>query len=184
MANCREVLMSILEEGDEKYYSKQCEAFNHIQFLDGNLASINTQAKNGKLVYTDDEMATLRDKRIALLNLMFENGDFGFYHTRLFDCHKEQATYYAKKQIAEKTLYHLNSAANHAIEFLTMGIKEHTSLIFKGLSIGSFSINNKNNYALILCEETKKSDYDFLRENEEFISIIGKAEKYAGKWQV
>ena len=105
MSVSQEMLLSCVYSGDKEYAAKQSEATNLLQFLSNSLFFMQTKLDSGEMAYTLEENAALRDKRIALLHLFFENGDFGFYHTHLSDTHREQAFYYAQKDNYEKALH-------------------------------------------------------------------------------
>ena len=187
MAVSEELLMSRVTAGDEQYRAKQIKVYYLLQFLERSLgAPMNTKLNSGKWAYTEDEIAKMRDKRVALLELMFENGDFGFYHTHLCDCHSAQAEYYAKKGNAEETIRHLDKAAEHAIKFVTEFDEEatHTSLVFRGYEYGIFSTGNTSNDALELLEKMERPCYDFVRETEAFCGIQESLKIHAQKWQV
>ena len=104
---------------------------------------------SGEKAYTEEECAALRDKRIALLNLFYENGDFSFYHTHLCEAHREQAAYYARIGNSEQTLSHLEKAAEHAIKFIIYSEKgeESTSLVFRGMLPCIWSADETDNDA-------------------------------------
>ena len=184
MSVSREMLLSRIHTGDEAYTAKQCEANNLLQFLSNSLYSMQTKKDSGEWTYTTEECALLRDKRIALLNLFFENGDFGFYHTHLCDTHREQAFYYAEKGENYKALQHLYSASEHAIKFIISCDEECTSLVFRGMARGIWSTGDSDNEASNLMSKMENSIFDNIRETEEFIKIKQRLSEYAGKWEV
>lgn len=184
LCQSQEVMLSAIHSGDIAYYHKQCEASNLLQLLSNSLYSLQTQLDSGENAYTNEEYAILRDKRIALLNLFYENGDFGFYHTHLCDTHRDQALYYAKKGDNINALKHLRSAAEHAVKFITSNDEERTSLVFRGMKRGSFTTSNSNNDAARLLELLDNSVFDSIRSSDEFISITNDLTEYAGKWAV
>ena len=116
MVLCKESLMPSITKGEEKFRAKQTEAYNYIQHLEVSICYMNTKMDNGEWRYSDEEVCCLRDKAIALLNIIFEDGNFGFYHCHLTDIHSAQAEYYAGLQSVEKTLYHLKNASEHAMK--------------------------------------------------------------------
>ena len=180
MAVCKEALMANIKVGDEKFAARQIKLHHHIQSLEVGIHYMNTKMDNGKWRYTEEENSLLRDKAIAFLHLMFEDSNFGFYHSHLSDTHIDQASYYAKTQNAEKTLHHLQKAADHAIAFLDWCRGgEYTSLLFKGMRRGTHSTNDKRNQALYVLEEMKTSKYNFLRDVNEFADIKNKIESLA-----
>ncbi len=184
MCISQESLLSTIYSGDKEYASKQREAINLLQFLSNSLSSLQTKLDSGDYAYTDGECAILRDKRIALLNLFFENGDFGFYHTHLYDTHRDQAIYYAKKCEDDMALKHLHSAAEHAIKFITSHDEQRTSLVFRGMSGGSWSTNTTDNDASRMLATMGSSVFDRVRERDDFVKIKEQLREYSGAWDV
>jgi len=124
------------------------------------LICFQTKLDSGKWVYTEEEIAMIRDKRIALLHLFFENGDFGFYHTHLCDTYREQAFYYAKKHDEINTLKHLQLASEHAIKFISSMDEKRTSLIFRDMQGESFTTGNSDNDACKLLKKMEHKVFD------------------------
>ena len=182
MSVSQEMLLSRIYSGDQAYHAKQNEAHDLLQFLSNRLDSMQTKLDSGEWAYTLDECAVLRDKRIALLHLLFENGDFGFYHTHLCEAHRDQAFYYAKKGEADKALEHLGLAAEHSIKFITSVNEECTSLLLRGMDPGTWASTDPDNDASRLLLKMDDAVFDFLRDNEAFIKIKERLSEYAGKW--
>lgn len=184
MVLSQEMLLTSLYTGDEAYRARQNLVGNLLNFLSSELRFLQTKLDSGKYAYTADECAVLRDKRIALLNLFFENGDFGLHHTDLCDAHRDQAIYYLKKDDCTKALQHLQLAAEHAIKFITLDKEKHTSLIFRGHGYGSWSAGSSDNNASQLLKEMERSIFDTVRGKEDFIKIKEQLSEYAGKWSI
>ena len=182
MCISREMLLSRIYSGDQAYRAKQSEACDLLQFLSTRLDSMQTKLDSGEWAYTADECAALRDKRISLLHLLFENGDFGFYHTHLYETHRDQAFYYAKKGEADRALEHLTLAAEHSIKFITSVNEECTSLLLRGMDPGTWASTDPDNDASRLLLKMDDAVFDCLRENEAFIKIKERLCEYAGKW--
>ena len=182
MAVSQEMLLSRLYTGTAAYHAKQTAAYNLLQFLSNRLDGMQTKLDSGEMAYTEDECAILREKRIALLHLLFENGDFGFFHTNLCDTHTEQAFYYASKGEGAKVLEHLGLAAEHAIKFITAEDEECTSLLLRGQEPDCWSTTDPDNDASRLLLKMDDAVFDCLRENEAFIKIKERLCEYAGKW--
>lgn len=178
----REMLLSRIYSGDQAYHAKQSEADALLQFLSNRLDSMQTKLDSGEMAYTSDECAILRDKRIALLHLLFENGDFGFYHTHLHEAHRDQAFYYAKKGESDKALEHLTLAAEHSIKFITSVNEESTSLLFHGMDRGTWVSTDPDNDASRLLVHMESAAFDCIRMSEEFLRIKERLSEYAGKW--
>ena len=187
MSVSQEMLLPDLLDGTDGYQAQHNLVFNLVQFLGNQLGgAMNYKLDTGEWAYTNEEIAVLREKRIAFYELFFEDGDFGFYHTKLSDCHTAQAKHYAGLGDRERVLSHLTRAAEHAIKF-TVEFNEnatHTSLAFRGQTYGVFSTSNRDNDALQLLKEMEKPRYDFVREEKVFLSIKERLEKHAGFWNV
>ncbi len=184
LCESRECLLSSIYSGNKAYEAKQNEIYSLFQYLSNSLFFLQTKLDSGEWAYTREEYAALCDKRIGFINLFFENGDFGFYHTHLCDTHREQAFYYAKRNEEEKALVHLRSAAEHAVKFITSVNEERTSLVFRGMKGGSFTTGNSDNEAKNLLKKMESSVFDKIREREEFTKIKEHLAEYAGKWSV
>lgn len=182
MCESRESLLSSIYSGDKAYEAKQNEIHSLFQHLSNSFFFLQTKLDSGKWAYTQEEYAALRDKRIAFINLFFEDGDYGFYHTHLCDTHREQAFYYAKNNDDEKALKHLQSAAEHAIKFIISINEECTSLVFRGMKRGSWATGNSDNDAKNLLDKMASSIFDKIRDTEEFVRIREQLSKYSGKW--
>jgi len=184
MVLSQEMLRTHLYTGDEAYRARQNLVANLLNFLSSELRFLQIKLDSGKYAYTADECAILRDKRIALLNLFFENGDFALFHIDLFNAYKEQSIYYLKKDDCTKALQHLWLAAEHAIKFITLDKEEHTSLVFRGNGHGSWSAGSSDNSASQLLKEMERTVFDIIRDEEDFIRIKEWLSEYAGKWSV
>ncbi len=183
MAVCRESLLPVVTDGTDSYRAKQSAVFNFIQFLEINIGSMNIKLDSGKYPYEKENQAVLRDKQIAFLHLMFENGDFGFFHCHLCDIHTRQAKHYASICNTDKVIEHLREATNHAINFIQSGGKEtHTSLLFVGFDNGEFFTTNSDNDAAELLKSLDDSIFNNVRDTVPFISIKTELSKYADKW--
>ena len=180
----QEILLSGIYSGDKAFNAKRSEINSLFKHLSNSLLFLQTNLDSGEWAFTQEECAVLRDKRIALINLFFENGDFGFDHTHLCDTHRDQAFYYAKNNDEKNALDHLRSAAEHAIKFISYTNEENTSLVFRGREQMSFTTGNTDNEAQELLKRMENKVFDKIREREEFIEIKESLGTYAGKWSV
>lgn len=183
----QESLMAHIKQGTEGYRAAQTEANDLLQNLEVRISRMNFKLDDGSRAYTADERAALNDKRIALLHLLFEAGDFGFYHTHLCGAHRDQAACYARLGDAAQTLHHLTAAADHAIGFLRWNSRPapHTSLLFRGSGgYSAFGTGDTDNDAARVLREMAHERYNFVRETAEFAAIREKLAAYADKWSV
>lgn len=182
-----EMLLARVYTGEKRYTAEKRKLSTFIQFLSCDMENCDLTDDNGNRYYSEDDNAALRDKQIAFLTLMFEDGDFGFYHTDLARSHELQARYYAERGNTERSLSHLTSAADHAIAFVDWAAcekYEHTSLLFRHYTVSPcFSTGLDNNDALQLLEKIKNPVYDSIRETAAFSDLTQKLLTRAVKWE-
>ena len=186
MCVSREFLLSAVKDGTERFRAKQREIHTLIQFLDNDMSFPNVKLDSGEYAYTNEMQAAIREKSVAMLHLMFENGDFGFFHSSLSYTHTLLAEYYAGTGETEKALDRLQKAAFHAIRFLEQceNPEEHTSVLFIGWKDGSFSTGDTDNTAAEVLSAMGKSVFDGIRSTNVFTSVKDELASYAGKWSV
>ncbi len=187
MVISRDFLLPHIHKKEEGYRCDKLLLADLIQFLSSSIVFYGRQHENGEMYYNDEDRAALREKRIAFLHLMYEEGDFGFYHCHLKDTHALQALYFAQKHDAENTLYHLAKASEHAIGFVKYASTDkyvHTSLLFREYdkSNSCFSTDSQKNSALQVLNHMNKAEYDFVRDTPEFAKIQAELKKYAKNW--
>ena len=113
------------------------------------------------------------------LDIVFENGDYGFNHNRLSDIYMKCAKDQAQIMNKEKTLDYIKKSYFHIKEFVEMYINKkvlkHTSFLVDSLEDDSkqwlFSHDIKEQYKEFL-EELKNDIYDFVRDEIEFSNIV------------
>ncbi len=183
----RDVLATRAYRGDEQIRADQHLIQTCVDLLTRSLTE-NPKADSGEGRYTRQEQMTVYEKAITIFHILFEDGDFGFYHTRLQDAECALADFYADQKDAEAALAHLEKEAFHAAEFVKFadfGADEfiHTSLVLRGLKNGGFSTNSSTNNAQEVLNRMDHARWDFVRETEEFCKIRDFLTGYAGEWQ-
>ncbi len=181
----RDVLLAGILDGQE--------GLAHNRYFIGTLFDLLTShmtksytLDTGEERFTPAEMAQVYEKIPALYGLMFENGDYGFYHTRLYDAHAWLARYYADTRNRDATLTHLTKMAYHAaafVEYVESETYECTSLLFREKTNTGFSTNSSENNAQVALEILRQERYDFVRDTAEFCEIRTMLEARAGKWE-
>ena len=123
---------------------------------------------------------------VALLHLLFENGDFGFFHSSLSYTHTLLAEHYASIGETRAALDNLQEAAKHAIRFLEQceSKEKHTSLLFIGFEDGSFSTGDTDNTAAEVLCAMQENVFDGIRNTDAFTAVKEELAAYAGKWKV
>ena len=118
-----------------------------------------------------------------------EKEDFGFFYSDLREAHQFLAEAYAQKKDTEKTLYHLESAAEAVIRYMEDFYKTkyiHSSLLFKGFEDSGEGVwySSTDNDAAELLKHTEKNVFDFLRDNEHLQMITKRLQTYSGEWSI
>jgi len=185
MAVCREGLLAIVSKDRARLESRQTELFMLLQYLCVSLDACNVKFEDGTYAYNAMEEAALAQKIIDLMDVLFEEKDFGFFHDILMRAHLHVARIAGRhEKDKEKTMTYLEAAADHAEAFLRHEEgKKHTSLFLRGSEYGTFRTSVENNETAILLEELKSDRFDFLREDEEFKSLTERLKKTAGQWK-
>ena len=138
-------------------------------------------------LYHGVDRETAAEREIRLFELMYEDGNFGFIHTRLEDAWVILAFAAARKGDAEKTLHALGEAADHALAFLDYLADpdfRYTSVFFRDQRKGSFETNSRQNEAWEVLERMKDPIFDFVRDTLEFKTITDRLSAKAGEWKV
>ena len=169
------LLHALWKEGGEEYRSEAARyRFNLVDLLFFALSE-----------GTDKKEAA--ERGIRLFELMYEDGDYGFAHTRMEDSWAILAFDAAGKQDREKTLHALGEAADHALAFLDYLADpdfRHTSVFFRDERRGSFGMNQPHNDAWTLLERMNDPAFDFVRDTPEFKAIMDRLSAEAGEWKV
>ncbi|MBQ8398031.1 MAG: helix-turn-helix transcriptional regulator [Clostridia bacterium] len=183
----REVIATHVYRGDKQIDHCQSLIVSALNIMTARMTK-NVADDSGQKRYTRDELAQVNETVIALYHLIFADGDFGFYHTRLQNSEDMLADYYADRGDAKKALEHLRREAEHAIgfmEFAKCGEEEfvNTSLVLRGRREGGFSTTSTENNAAAVLRSMEKKRYDFVRDTPEFRAIRASLEAYPGDWE-
>lgn len=182
----QEVMATHIYEGSKKLNATCSLMMTSLDILTRRMKS-NVIDDDGHFRYTKEEEAKINEKVIAIYNQVFDEGDFGFYHTRLFDSEFALAEYYAEIKNEEKTVYHIEKAAYHAIEFVKYAECSgyvYDSLAVRGMKCGGVNASDSKNEAKKMLCSIEAEKYDFIRENEEFKNILVLLDEYSGDWKV
>ena len=183
LACCQESMLTSASKGTERYRRGQEEIFQLIQSLGVSMISQNVELDDGSYSYSYEESIRLSEKHIAFLKLMFEDGDFGFFHTQLCRSYRELAYYYAVNKDETNTLQYLSLARDSVLAVIKLDIKaKHTSLLLRDQEYGDFYNPENENDADWTLMVMEKKHFDFLRENEHFREIRRSLQEYAGGW--
>ena len=138
-------------------------------------------------LYEGVDKETAAARGIRLYELMYEDGDGGFSHTRMEEAWIILAFDAARSGDGEKTLHALKEAADHALAFLDYLADpdfRHTSVFFRDDRKGTFSSTSPQNSASEVLEAMRNPAFDFVRDTPEFAAIRERLEPAAGEWKL
>ncbi|MBQ8397752.1 MAG: helix-turn-helix transcriptional regulator [Clostridia bacterium] len=159
MVLSREFLLPNVLEGDEKKWAEQHLTYDLIQHLVNRIGW---------------------KKRIALLELFFEDGDYGFYDCMLGQAHRRLAKGAAGQGEAEEAFAHLDTAADAALRFeayMQLDSYTHTSAAFRGFKTGAgkgVSTSSPTSETEKVRNLMAKSEFDALRADPRFAAVEAK----------
>ena len=182
MAMSQDFLRANIYKGTKNKDANQRLKFDLLQFLLRRFTS-NYQLDSGEKLYSPAELEALREKKISLLELLFENGDYGFYSEALSDTCEACARYYATCDEPQQSLMYLEKAARSAVDFMEFMKSEsiiHTSLLFKKMteSTSGISRNVPHNQAQIILKNMQRKEYCNMHETKQFMEIAAFLESY------
>jgi len=129
----------------------------------------------------------LYKKAIKIYEIIFENGDYGFYNGRMKDLYLSAAQNYILINDFDSALDDLEKAADYAIAFDTMPeVFTHTSLLSennkfsKAKNLGKVYDYNES-YQILHNHLLANERFDPIRETERFKAVVAKLEQYAKK---
>ncbi len=137
------------------------------------LASMNSD--DGSPLFDEDAKIALYEKAISFYKTLYEENDFFFDAESLAEAEKHIANIFASRKDTEKVLSHLGECVKYVVLFDTYDEKRdtYTSLIPFGRAPVGINWNNKwNKSHEMLMRLNDDTDYDFVRDNDEFKNLI------------
>lgn len=178
----KESLLAYVCEGAEKHMYLRNKIIFDMQSMLECMAQLQFAHKDDIDVFSIDERIAILRKTLTILNIMFEDNNFGFYILHQTEINRHLAGHYTEKGEHQTALQHLLAAARHAITYdtRTEPANVYTCLLFKGDEVGSAGTVTPHNQSYILLEQVKKfSQFDALRGEVGFLEIVAELEKYA-----
>ena len=117
-------MMPRILEGEEAVVCCQQNVQNLFDMI-----GLNVRIMCQKGDFTPEEQIKAREFIIGCFDLLYPDGNCGFYHSRYSEIYKEMAENYLKLGIAEKMFEYLNKSAEHAIKYDTLKDGKVTSFI-------------------------------------------------------
>ena len=134
-------------------------------------------------IYTAEERIALRRKVLSMYELVYEDGNYLFTHTRVADLYEDIAADLMEIGQIDEALEHWFLAADHAIAYDTLpDSAPYTSLMTRDLMYvkANTSTTNEYNYAHFMLRYMEKSEpFAPVREDPRVIAIMEKLKKVA-----
>ncbi|MBO4422860.1 MAG: helix-turn-helix transcriptional regulator [Clostridia bacterium] len=182
MSSGRELLLFNIYKGSKENEAAQILMIVLLTLFIRNLG-LNYKLESGELLYSEDELHALNEKKIAIVELLFENGDYGYNSGGLSHFYELSARKYASEGSTEKALSYLEKSVCLAIEFVKNLQKDtftHTSLYFKGMTTLSKNVmlGSEDNQAKQILQNMERKEYDTVRDSDIFKSLSKELEPY------
>ena len=182
MGSGKEVLLFNIYKGSKKNEAAQILKTVLLTLFIRNLG-LNYETDPGKLLYSEEELHALNEKKIAILELLFENGDYGFNSGGLSHFYELSARRCASEGNTEKALSYLEKSVRLAIDFVKNLQKDtftHTSLFFKGMTALSKNVmlGSDDNQAKQILQSMEREEYDAVRDCAIFKKLSEELEPY------
>ena len=180
--NTLDLLRSIYS-GDKKFRHIQTCIQTYLTYLFISMQNNNAPLDDGSRPYTKEELIIIYKKIIAILEIIFEDKNYGYFQQWITWRYYEMAMFYAELEDYENAMENLLIASEHAIKSDTEfdPEKEYTCLIFKGRKVGEVIHNVTGNDSMEQLKVMKNKAFDAIRENADFIEIEERLKKYAKK---
>lgn len=167
-------LLCHIYTGTKLFELKQNELFTTIAYtLNHEICQTNRPLDDGSYPYSDVEMIEILKKYLAILDIIFEDKNYGFCTQIIGWTYFRLAHCYMHENQPDKALESLQTAARHAIWFDTEynPKDKYTCLLLRGKEFGGMTHNISENDCLHQLEEMENPLFDSLRETPEFKAV-------------
>lgn len=183
-----EAIRPALYTGDKRiFYHKGL--LSALLNLLGNDMVFNYPDDSGSRQFTDEEWIAVHEKQLALFDLFFEDGDYGFFHSDASSACENIAQLHAKNGRNEDALRWLEKSADHTLAFVRLaengGKISHTSLLFRGeTTVLGFSATSSANTCAERLAFMERPVFDGVRGDARFAAVKEKLSAHAGEWNM
>jgi len=178
LGNSSQLLLTQLYEGEELHDLLKNNIINLTGTLVNNLDIFSNSMYNFN--ENSDDKIFFSKKIINIIEIIFENGDYGHYHHTLFYNNMNLSRNYYKLQNFENALNCLEKAAQHAIAISELSDDfRHTSVAVRGTKNTMIMLKNSStNQSYDMLNELNHN-FDLLKDDERFKTAISNLEKHA-----
>ena len=169
----REVYALLALTGTQKYEYNREYFIRLLDTLLGTMKTFNKMLDDGSYPYSKDEESEICKKVLAIYNIVFEDGNYGFFRGRVVYQLKILAGYYGECSDRDNALHYLEEAARQAVIADTTDAPQdsYTCLLLRGHSFGEGILTSNANNCRLLLNYMKQSRFDFIRDNPRFMAV-------------
>lgn len=162
--------------------ARALEGEEAVEFCQGNIQSLVEIIGNNALImlgngkYSQEDRIRVLEFVISLYELLYYDGNCGFYHTRLSEFYEYMAQTYLKLDNEDKMMECLEKSVEHAIKFDTVVDGIFTSFMVNKVKISSISAvkNHTENRSGLLLKSIRKDQFAHLQNNLRMQKIVEK----------
>ena len=135
----------------------------------------------GKGNYSQENRIRVLEFVISVYDLLYYDGNCGFYHCRLSEYYNYMASAYLKLNNVDKTIECLEKSVEHAIKFDTLVDGTHTAFMVNKVKIyvDDAVKNYTENDSGLLLKDLRSEKYVHLQNDPRMIKLIEKLEPIA-----
>ncbi|MBQ8513335.1 MAG: hypothetical protein IJ497_12020 [Clostridia bacterium] len=179
----REVYALLALTGTQKYEYNRVYFTRLLDTLLGTMKRFNKQLDDGSYPYSKEEEAEIAKKVLAVFDIVFEDGNYGFFRGRVIHQHKILSGYYSKCGDRENALHYLEEAAQQAViaDTVDKPQESYTCLLLRGRPFGEGILTSNENACLSLLNHMAQSCFDFIRDEERFTAVTEQLSPHAAE---
>lgn len=179
---CREDLLVSVSDKTKRYRYQQEAILTHLQLMLSGITFNCAPLDDNTKPYTPEELILLNKKVIDILNIIFEDKNYGFFKQKIAWTYLDIAWFYAKINNRNETIKYLTLAKNQSIDndkAVYKPTETYTCLIARGKEYGEVWHNINANDSMHQINEMDDKIYDFIRGDVEFKKIAEELRQYA-----
>jgi len=179
-----ENLLANIYSGTKRFTQKRFNIFQEIGDLILDITTNNAPLDEEIMPYTLEELIIIYKKSIEIIQVIFDDGNYGFYRQHLSWRYTDIAIFYAQLEDYKNAIEYLKIASEHSIILDIEGYSpdgEYTTLILKGLKFSDMSVSHNvtSNDSMHQLEMMNHIAFVPIRDNPAFIAVEDKLKQYA-----
>lgn len=178
------LLSRVYKQGDKRFEKRKDFAVSLISMAISEIHTINTKLDDGSWAYTIDEEISICKKALSLIDVLFENGDYGEFIINVIQIYYQITRLYCKKGDTANALGYFERTVREAIAFDTEydKHKKHTSLLFRNDAYDGFGFSDTHNESFDMVENVdKQNEFDIIRDTDKFKELYAKLKEVASE---